>query len=255
LVELGDFLQASKVLREAAAMKVGPGERKDLEKAMVFLAEIEERTPKLEVKMFEPPAGKARITVDGDPYDPSEGKVAYNPGEHEVVVEADGYSRWSKTVKLNEQAQETVEVTMSKSGGGGGGGGETGDSGAEGESKGISPIPAFVCWGVGAALVGVGIGFGVAAINTTNKVLEDYDCEDGQCPSDAENDLEVAKTNGNVSTAGFAIGGAALVAGTILFFFSDMAGGGDDEEEKEEAVDVEARPLIGPGYVGVVGRF
>src|SRR5262245_24594627 len=38
LVELGDFLQASKVLREAAEMKVGPGERKDLEKAMVFLA-------------------------------------------------------------------------------------------------------------------------------------------------------------------------------------------------------------------------
>jgi tetratricopeptide (TPR) repeat protein len=246
LVELGEFLKAAEVLREASEMKVGPADRQGQQTAVKFLAEVEERTPKIEVKVVSPEASKVRLTIDGDAYNAGEGAVHFNPGAHEVVAESPGYERWTRSVTLTEQKHEIIEITMQRPAA------ATTDAAAEpGESKkdGISPIPAFVAWGVGAVGIALGIGFGVAAINATNDVLDKYDCEDNECPASAEDDLNIAKLNGNLSTAGFVIGGVGLAAGIVLFLFSDMGpGGGDDKEDTVEA-------LVGPGYLGVTGRF
>ena len=247
LVELGDFLKAAEVLREASEMKVGPAERQGQQTAAKFLAEVEERTPKIEVKVFSPEASKVRVSIDGEDYVAGEGAVHFNPGAHEVVAESPGYERWTRSVTLTEQKHEVIEITMQRPAA------ATSDAAPEGEESkkgGISPIPAFVAWGVGAVGIGLGIGFGVAAINATNDVLDKYDCEDNQCPSSAEDDLNVAKLNGNISTAGFVIGGVGLAASIVLFLFSDMGPAGSGEEEGET---VEA--LVGPGYLGVAGRF
>jgi hypothetical protein len=259
LIEAHDFLKAGQVLKQCvgAAPKAAP-EKKAQADCETLKKEVGERTPSISVKVFKPEASKVKVTVDGEEIDPSEGAVAYNPGTYEVVAHAAGYEDWKKSVTLAEFDKKSFEITMTP-----GGGAAEGEEGEEEESDGkssggISPIPAIVCWSVGAVGIAFGIGFGVAAIQSTNDVLDLYDCQDGECPPEAREDLDVAKTNGNVSTAMFVIGGAGVVAGTVLFFFTDF-GGGDDkpaEEEKEEgAFELSARPLIGPTFLGVDGKF
>lgn len=273
LIEMQDFVGSGDVLR--AAVEMSPQqwvEKKAKTQCEELLKEVGDRTPKLRISVYEPEASQVKITVDGSPFDVSAGVGDFNPGDHQVTAKAAGYQTYDKKVTLKEAATEEIEITMSKGGGGGGddgGGAPVEEDGGDG--AGITPIPAYVLWGVGAVAIGVGIGFGVKAIQTTNDVLQLYDCEDGQCctaenpcteneKDQFETDLKAAKTNGNVSTAMFVIGGAAVAAGTVLFFFSsawldDDDGDGGDDEEKEGMLRFEARPLVGPGYVGLTGVF
>jgi tetratricopeptide (TPR) repeat protein len=256
LIELKDFLKAGQVLKKCtgAAPKAAP-EKKAQADCETLAKEVAERTPSIAITVFKPEASKVKVTIAGEEIDPSEGAVAYNPGSYEVVARAGGYADWKQSVTLAEFDKKKLEITMTSSGGGDGEEGETPEDEGVG-GGGISPIPAIVCWSVGGVALAFGIGFGVAAIQSTNDVLDLYECQDGECPAEAREDLDIAKTNGNVSTAMFVIGGAGIVAGTVLFFFSDF--GGDDEAEGEPedgAVELSARPLLGPGYLGVEGEF
>jgi hypothetical protein len=49
-----------------------------------------------------------------------------------------------------------------------------------------------------------------------------------------------------LSTVGFAAGGAALTTGVILMFMAPKA---------KRANDTAVTPLVGPGFLGVNGRF
>ena len=256
LVALKDFIGASEIL--AACVEKPP--RQWVEKVAYkncekLVAEVDDRTPTIEVTVFEPSADVVTVTVDGESYEPGEGPVGYNPGEVKITAEADGYERFETTVKLMEGEDEAIEITMVKAGG------AEEDGADEDDGDGISPVWAYVTWGVGAVGLGLGIGFGVAAIQSTNDVLRRYDCDaDGTCNDDdpqAADDIETAKLNGNVSTAGFAVGFAGVTAGTILFLVSSAM---DDDEsdavdEEDAGLGVEARPMLGPGFVGVSGTF
>jgi hypothetical protein len=92
------------------------------------------------------------------------------------------------------------------------------------------------------------------AIQTTNQVLIDYGCENGKCPQSAAGDLDIAKTNGNISTAAFAVGGAGVVTATVL---SVLAFGDKNEPEGDEPTEgrVDVKPLVGPGFIGMSGTF
>lgn len=249
LVEKGAFAEATSTLEACSALEPKQWAEKNAQKKCgTFADEVNERSPKLGVQIFEPEASLVTVTVDGDTVDPGDGPFALDPGEHEVEAEAEGYESFSKKVQLEESKTETVEITLQKSAASLGD-----DGGKKGGGGGLSPIPAYVAWGVGAVGLGLGIGFGVSAIQTTNQVLRDYGCEDNACPAEAEDDLNTAKLNGNISTAGFVIGFTGVVAGTVLFLFS-----GDDEDEPKEGVEAEAvvvQPMIGPGYLGLQGQF
>lgn len=250
LVEKGAFAEATATLEACNALEPAQWAEKNAKKQCgTFANEVGERAPKLGVQIFEPEASLVTVTVDGDTVDPEDGPFALDPGEHEIKAEAEGYETFSKTVELAESKTETVEITLAKAAAAGGDGSEKKDSGGGG----LSPIPAYVAWGVGAVGLGLGIGFGVSAIQTTNQVLRDYGCENNECPAEAEDDLDTAKLNGNISTAGFVIGFTGVVAGTVLFLFS-----GDDEDEKKEGVEADAvvvQPMIGPGFLGLQGQF
>lgn len=255
LVAMKDLIGASEVL--AACVENEPRqwvEKVAYKKCQKLVTEVQERTPTIEVTVFEPAADEVTVTVDGEAYEPGEGAVGYNPGKVEITAEADGYEPFSKTVKLMEGEKEAVEITMTKAAGAAPG---EGDEEEEDDGDGISPVWAYASWGIGAVGLGVGIGFGVAAIQSTNDVLRLYGCEEGTCPPEAESDLNRAKLNGNVSTAGFVVGFAGVTAGTILFLVSSAM---DDDEsdavdDEEAGLGIEARPMLGPGFVGVSGTF
>ena len=97
----------------------------------------------------------------------------------------------------------------------------------------------------------MGITFGVIAVNTGDDTFARYDCYDGVCPPESEADFDVVKANGNVATAGWVIGALGIAGGTTLFFLS-----GDGKTQKgDAATQVQLRPKIGLGYLGLDGRF
>jgi hypothetical protein len=113
--------------------------------------------------------------------------------------------------------------------------------------------------------LGLGIAFGVVAINETNDLLATYGCVENRCPAEAQEDLDTSRLHGNISTAGFVIGGVGLVLGTVLWLADDAmaepeeeAGADPNAEPTEDADDVAAvrvRPVIGAGVFGLDGTF
>jgi hypothetical protein len=251
LVELGRMLEAREVLRTAAEDKPAQFmEKMAQKKASAFDKELEQRTPTLEITVFRPEAAKVTLRIDGETIDHGAGAVPFDPGELTISAEAPGFAPWEQKVKLADGDRKTVEISMTPKAK------PKAPEEEEKESDGISPIPAYVTWAVSAAALGVGIGFGVVAMQSTNSLLEDYDCEDNVCPSEAEEDLAIVKLQGNISTAGFAVGGAGVAIGLVLFLFSDAASGGDgDDPAADDASAVELSPVVAPGGAGVLGRF
>lgn len=255
LLELEDLVQANEVLLEC--MDQGPirqwAEKAAQKKCIELASKVDDRLPRIAVVVIEPSSEEVIIMIDGEDYDPSDGEIGFNPGKHEITAEAEGFANFKKKVTLKEGDRETVEITLK-----GRKKEPEKEEEADDEGGGLSPIPAYIGWGLGAVGLGVGIGFGIAAITSTNDVLTLYGCENGVCPPEAEADLDVAKLNGNLSTAGFIVGGVGIAGGTILYLLADTDG--DDESEESEDEDegmlkIEARPMIGPGYVGVSGTF
>lgn len=250
LLELGDMVQAMEVLREAIDAKPRSwAEKNAVKQSIKLLSQTEDKAPTIEISAFEPEANKMTITLDGEDYEISDGPVARNPGDYTVKATATGYADWTKTVTLAEGDRKTLDITMKPS------------AGAESDSGGSllsGKTPAYVAWGVGGLSLGLGIGFGIAAINTTNTVLRDWDCKEGVCPAEAEDDVIAAKTNGNISTAGFVIGGVGIAAGTVLYILSsdEPEAPSDDEEAMDEARrSITISPVVGPAYLGVQGTF
>jgi tetratricopeptide (TPR) repeat protein len=247
LIELGDLKQAHRVLKDAVDMKAQQfNEKQAQKKANDLLQEVAERTPTLKISVLEPEANKVRITVDGEEYDTGDGAIPVNPGSVAVEATATGYEAFNKTLKLAEGKRESLAIRLKA------------QAKTEEESGGSglkTRIPAYVAWGVGAVGLGVGIGFGIMAIKSTNDVVNLYGCQDNTCPPDAEEDLDVAKANGHVSTAGFVIAGAGAATGTILFLLADDGDTEGGPDPDAGTLKIEARPLVGPGYVGLSGRF
>jgi hypothetical protein len=249
LVELEDLVQAAEVLQ--ACMDQGPIqqwiEKRAQTQCIEMASKLDDRIPRLTIDVFKPSADQVTVKIDGDEHDPAEGELRFNPGSYEIVATAQGFKTFRKKVVLAEGDRESVEISLK--------GGPVEKKPVEEEDDddgGLSPVPAYVAWGLGAVGLGVGIGFGIAAIQTTNNVVELYGCEDNECPPEAEEDIAVAQLNGNLSTAGFIVGGVGIAGGTILYLLADT---GDDEDESGADSAIEATPMVGPGFVGVNGKF
>ena len=251
-LELARILVAMAKLREAREVAeackddkpqqwIDKKAQKDCE---ALLVEIGERMPTLALSVFEPEASKVTIEVDGEPAETGE-PIELDAGEHTVVATAAGYQEFRETFTLNEAERKALEITMTKATA------DVVEGPVEEAAGGMSPIPAYISWGVGAVGLGLGVGFGIAAIQSTNDLLREYGCENDECPSEAEDDLATAQLNGNVSTAGFVIGFAGILTGTILFVFSDVVQG----ESGDEAEAARVMPVLGPGYLGLTGSF
>ena len=190
-------------------------------------------------------SGSATLHID-DKEHPLDGRaIKLNPGQHEFVAQLPGEEPLRETILIGEgddnrriemsYAPEVDPEPVPR-------GGEdttTGDS----EAEGIHPL-VFVGFGVAAAGIIVGAITGGLALDGGSDV--ENNCNDKVCPESERDGYDSSLIVAHVSTASFAVAGAGAVVGVIGLLLSDM--GAD-----EEADAVEAR--LGPGWVGVGGRF
>jgi hypothetical protein len=249
LADLGDLVKANTVLKEAVEAQATVFlEKRAQADAKKLLEEVERRTPRLEIEVVKPDASKVTLTVDDEETETGQPQ-AVNPGKHEIVAKAQGYQTWTKSVRLDEGANKSVSITMKR---------DDGSDDSEGGSSKSGSVPkwaAGAAWGFTAVSLGVGIGFGVMAIQTTNQVLNDYGCQNGKCPPDAEQDLKTAKLNGNVSTAFFVVSGVGAVGASVLTYFAFRKSNKSVDEADKKSDEARVLPAIGPGYVGMTGSF
>ena len=242
--DLGNYVGGLDAFDAALRVKTAnPQEKRAQADAKKLGDSLRGRTPRLSVEIFRPEASKVTLLLDGEDVEPGEHRM--NPGKHEVVARAAGYQDFTKAVRLDEGDATSVSVSMTPLGG---------EEVASSSGGGVPRWAAWTTWGLSAAAVGVGAGFGIMAIQTTNQVLVDYGCENGKCPASAAGDLDIAKLNGNVSTAAFAVGGVGVVTATVL---SVLAFGKSPDAESGDAAEarLEVKPLVGPGFLGMTGSF
>jgi hypothetical protein len=262
LIDLARLMEATEVLVDASEDRTTDRkERPSVEKAKKLLGEVTRRTPTLLVRVLRPEPSAVKVEIDGKSFDPAAGPQPLDPGYHQLGAQATGYQPLKKEISLAEGARETVDLSLKKPGEADGQDAEPVADSAEG--GGFSRWPAIVSWGIGAVGLGFGVGYGVVAIQDTNQLREDYNCQDNRCPAAATDDLAATKLEGNISTVGFVVAGVGLVTGTILW----LVAGSDDEDPSAapeadgstpadaEATGLRLEPLVGIGTVGLRGAF
>jgi hypothetical protein len=244
LVQQKKLVGASKAANGAVDTAKGPGGKKVADAAKKLLSEIEPRVPWVQIEVSGPDASKALTTIDGEEVD-ARTEIPFDPGDHTVVVEADGFDAAEKKISLAEGEHEKVKIKLERSAGT-----ESAPVAAEEKDEGGgSAVPAILAFGIGAAGIGVGAVFGIMAFSETDKVKGQ--CDGTRCPPEVQDALDVAKTNGTVSTVGFVVGGIGIASGVVLLLTSS----GSKKTADDGADKVSVRPFFGPGQGGVTGRF
>ena len=186
----------------------------------------------------------ATATIDGESVKIGDA-VKRDPGAHEVKAEAPSYQAATKSVTVGEGEKVTVKLVLQP-------GATMTASNDEPEKKhGGNMWPAGISFGVGAVGIGLGTVFGILAFKATSDVQSH--CKGNVCPKSQEGNIKTARTDGNVSTAGFVIGGVGLAAGIVLALTVGRGSSEPAKDEKPKSATV--TPLLGPGYLGAAGTF
>lgn len=225
--------------------------------AQKLRTEIEPRIPWIQIKIVGPDPALTSLTIDQKDVDRSkidvDSEIPFNPGEHVIGAEADGYEPAEKTITLKEGTHEVVELTLSKKGSGGPGTDTPPPTTTS--SGGLTSAPLFIpmaiSLGVGAVGLGVGGVFGGLAISKANEVKDT--CDGSVCPNSSRNKTakEDSLLYGNISTVSFIVGGVAAAAGVALLVINLNA----PAEKPKEPPAGYVRPWIGLGQAGVYGKF
>jgi hypothetical protein len=117
----------------------------------------------------------------------------------------------------------------------------------EGGPSRVGPIVLLAVGGAGLIVGGV---FGGLALGKKSSL--DSACQPkSACPASSQGDIDALNTDATIATVGFAVGGAAVVAGGIWFF----AGGRSKPKPAAPSARLVVHPYIGPGSAGVTGVF
>lgn len=173
--------------------------------------------------------------------------VPVDPGAVAIVVTAPGQEPWTAEIVLEgDGADERVEVPPF--GPAGGGASEVDEAGPSGQT-----VAGIVLAATGAAAMGAGVIIGVAAKPRYDESNEH--CQDDLCDQEGIDIRDSVRTQGNVATAVFVIGAAALVGGTVLWLTAPS-----EDEPQELASSAAVRPVslqvgVAPGSLVLRGTF
>lgn len=201
------------------------------------LGDLTPRIPSLQITVGGAPG--AAVTVDGQNV-ATGSDLPLDPGDHTISASADGYRTVEKTVSLTPGKREVVNLDLVPS---------APAPGAEAGAKAHgSRVPGIVLVSFGGAALAVGGVFGGLAFSAVSSAKGV--CKGDVCPASASDDIDRSKTFGNVSTGLFIGGGVVAAVGVVLTI---VAPGGKKGDEGKETAGVV--PLVGPGMVGLAGRF
>jgi len=245
---LGRLAEAMSVYERLSVEPLEPAAsdafRRAIEHAEDRLSALGRVVPALSLRLTGAEASAVRITVDGEAVSLSSMPLRLDAGDHVLVAEAVGFERFERSLSLrSDGAVEVVEVAMSvvappneqdrapvES-----------DHGAS-DSTGGSLVPAVVALGIGGAALSIGaVTGGISLVQVSD--LRGA-CPGQRCTEAHRGTIEEIETLGNVSTAAFVVGGVGVATGIVMLFA--RPGGG-----QETALT----PLLGPGALGLQGRF
>ena len=194
------------------------------------------RVPKLVITLD----GEAVITLDGEPL-PAEAlgiERLVDPGQHVVTATRDGEELTQREVTVDEG--QTMKVLLSvPSVGEYGDATATQGSGSTGAAQRITGYALLGLGGAGTLVFAISGGLYLKERGT----VDDECDEDGLCSQEGLDAVDGARTMGALNTASLIVALVASGAGLTLVLTAP-----DDD-------DVAVAPVIGPGFVGVAGRF
>jgi hypothetical protein len=168
-------------------------------------ANLERRLPYLTVRWWDGLTPGMRVTRDGVVLGRASFDIAFpvDPGKHIIVV-SDGDKELYRTEVEVEEGQTRVVAPDSS------------EIQRRTTSVKVTRIAGWTMGAVGATSLGIGAGFGIAALLNKGSV----NCPGGVCPNKtAENTYDTAETQARIADVAFGIGIVAVaVAGYLLIF-------------------------------------
>jgi hypothetical protein len=225
------------------------------------LQELERRLPRVKLTLLGVPAGKSvHIDVDGVAVGASEVNDAFpvDPGEHTIAASLDGAAGQSQRVQLAAGApvlSVTFDFTPSTAPPPAAPSVATSVERAPPPPAQVSAAPpapgslapSIAAFVVGAAGLGMGAVTGALAMGKMSDLRAA--CPKNPCSPVHEGLANDTKLLGNLSTAGFVIGGAGVVTGLILVLVRRSSASGEPSRRAPVAV------TLGPGSLFVAGRL
>lgn len=207
------------------------------------------RVPSLLVLVSGADLADVTATLDGKPISlVADQATRCEPGKHLLHVEAKGFRTIDQTVELAERGGVVkLPLRLEK----------------EGPHIDTPPpppppppppvprrtlfVPTMVSFGVGVAAVAAGAATGAMSLGRAGE-LKKQCAVDGRCPPSVEPIIEQGQRLGNISTATFIVGGAALGAGVVLLIVGKP-------KARATGLVKQAVPWIMPGMMGLRGTF
>ncbi len=238
LARLGRLIQAEARYQEVLSIPLPPNSPAVWSQAKVDaedeLAKLRATIPTIEVVLRGVDAAQARevvVQVDGRTVKDLR-KVPVDPGPHEVAASLDGVVRTAQA-RVDSGKHVRIEIAV----------GPQDTSVRHGET---GPSPTLIAGGVLLGAGGAGLivwgGTGLAAMAKA----DEYGCDGASCPREDVSDITALRLT---STVSFYVGGGLALVGGSLLVVSAVLGG--EATEDTSAV----RPILGPGYAGLEGRF
>jgi hypothetical protein len=258
LVGLGRLVEASEryqlVLREGLPKNAPASWKKALDDAQAEAADLEPRLAWIVIHVMGPLDPEVTINGDKVPEGAIGARRAADPGSCTVRATADGFEPEEQTIALQEGGEQTVTLVLKRAPAGPKPAAEpqAGPAQATPAKPDNSRIPAWVAYGVGGAGLIVGSITGVLALGAHSNL--EAECPSGECQphDDAEHaqmssELSRYHTFGTISGIGFGVAIAGAATGTVLLLTGS--------KEKSRPAKAAIWPELGPGKVGVAGRF
>jgi hypothetical protein len=267
LERLGKLLEAREVLRRVSEFPQRSDEPRPFSSARSradrLLGDIAPRIPRVTLEFAGLPEGVApEITWDGQHIDPARigGYIEANPGIHHAVGVAAGYPDAKRDVKLAEGQALQVTLSFAPAGSPASPGAASQPPGTPtldsdrnapptpANAKAKKPVLLWVSVGVAAAGVAAGTATGLQSLALTKSAK--HHCTGNDCTSEAQSDIDHAKTFANVANVAFGVGVAALGVATWQFFSYRAA-----SKRENAPVEPHVTASVGLGNVSLEGSF
>ncbi|MET0390984.1 MAG: hypothetical protein ABW321_33745 [Polyangiales bacterium] len=173
----------------------------------------------------------------------------FDPGDHVVEITANGYQPWKRGVHLAQGEQQTLEASLERLPPSAAPAARVAKVApnvaselliaaprATPPEQHVSHWPSLLVWGASAVALGVGAGFGIAALHDKSQL--DQRCSGTRvCPEDTRELLNASRTRADVSTIGLAVGAGGAALGLVLFLLEQPS---EREAAQTRAVQITA---------------